>query len=123
MGFQGLLFHVSIATLLVVLTVMVLLPVNALEEQRRKLFCCGNRCLLATGLIFGNLLGVFPTLYTVHIASSNVPTEFLKNLGIVTLLASTTFSLGLAAFYRNYTTDEKEEENISKTTPGKILDV
>lgn len=121
---KQLVMHVAVSVLLVTALILLLLPENFLEEQKKKILCCGNRFLLLTGLLCGNILGLFPTLFIIMAGTDffNFPNDFLKQLMIVTLCASSIFSIIIALSYQ-YVPFEDDIDYGDHTRDGELSKV
>merc|ERR1712048_635648 len=118
---NGFLIHMGVSTILVIAMILLILPEHFIENQKRKFLCCNKRMLLFSGLLFGNFVGLFPMVYTVMLAASDVPFEFVKSLAIASFLSSSTFSSILVLFYHRVPQITDDNNNNDEDVVGKVL--
>jgi hypothetical protein len=116
---QQVVLHIAISCFIVTALMMFVLPTKLIQEQRQKILCCNNRLSLLAGLLFGNIVGIFPTIVIFKTGTTDLLyTEFFKEMIIVTLFASSVFSTVIAMSYQ-YIPCNDEDSCDSKTDGNK----
>merc|ERR1719343_86498 len=100
---KKLMLYIAVSVGLVVAVTLFSLSDKFTEERKKKFLCYDNRLSLLAGLLFGNIVGIATTFYPFY-------DGFLSHLMIVTLFASSIFSIMICMRFRYYLRDDEEKE-------------
>jgi len=115
---QNCLIHGAISVLLLLLVIFTL-PTKFVKEQKQKILCRGHRLFLLTGMLLGNVLSIFTTVFLVKTVAATLATNFIyidyfKQLLLVSLYSSLVFSAIISMSYQ-YIPCEDEDCSMGKT--------